>query len=192
MPQLPPDCRLALKEWASVIRLLEQGEQLVLVRKGGLIDPGEGFEVRAPVFLFYPTREHQTVNYLRPRFVPEFERVVGEWPTDGQLHVRLVGVAAEVARVHDADAIRRLERFHPYNEAFMAQRLRWQPGQPLVLVVVRAYRLPAERVLALRPEYAGCKSWVDLVDAVDLSGAEPVLPDEAFNKRLDEIKRLIA
>ena len=192
MPPLPPECRLALKEWASVVRLLEQGEQVLLVRKGGLIDPGEGFEVRAPVFLFYPTREHQTVNYLRPRFVPEFERALGEWPTDGQLHLRLVGVAAEIARVRDADAIRRLEWFHPYNDAFIEQRLRWQPGQPLVLVAVRAYRLPRERVLPARPDYAGCKSWVDLDQPVDLTGAKPVLSDEAFNKRIADIKRLLA
>ena len=31
-----------------------------------------------------------------------------------------------------------------------------------------------------RPEYAGCKTWVELDTAVPTDGASPVLSDEAF------------
>ena len=42
----------ALKEWASVIAALDRGEQVVLIRKGGLADPHFGLE--ADRFYLFP------------------------------------------------------------------------------------------------------------------------------------------
>ena len=33
------ECATALKEWATVLEAMGRGEQLVLIRKGGLIEP---------------------------------------------------------------------------------------------------------------------------------------------------------
>ena len=63
---VPGHCAVALKEWATVLEAMAKGEQLVLIRKGGLIEPGSGFELVANTFVFYPTFEHQAVSYLRP------------------------------------------------------------------------------------------------------------------------------
>ena len=70
---LPAQCAVALKEWATVLEAMARGEQLVLIRKGGLIEPGRGFDVVAPTFVFYPTFEHQAVNYLRAPYQRYFD-----------------------------------------------------------------------------------------------------------------------
>ena len=176
----------ALKEWASVIAALGTGQQLVLIRKGGLIEPGTGFELVSPSFVFYPTFEHQTVNYVRPEFQASFERILADRAPQGSVRVSLFGIATASAQVEDPSIVQRLSPFHLYNDAFLSQRLKWQPDMPLVIAVIRAYRLPAVD-LPVAPQYAGCKSWVTLDSPVSLEGAKPVLDDAAFEQRSRQI-----
>src|ERR1043166_4953667 len=47
----------ALKEWSNVIDALGRGDQVILIRKGGIADPK--FGVEAERFYLYPTFFHQ-------------------------------------------------------------------------------------------------------------------------------------
>ena len=190
-PILPSTCQVALKEWASVLAACARGEQLVFIRKGGLIEPGSGFEFRAPHFLLYPTYEHQTVTFLRSPFQALFEEAMSHKPADGHVTFELCGEVAYATQSRDADLLKQLEPFHIYNDAFMSQRLRWQPDQPLVIGVIRVLRLPAPVSLPLSSRYVGCKSWVDLEQPVSLAGATPVLDDATFSERLSRIQTLL-
>ena len=51
---------VALKEWAVVQRSLLEGHQIILLRKGGLIEESGDFDLRAGQFLLYPTYAHET------------------------------------------------------------------------------------------------------------------------------------
>ena len=188
---LPRECAVALKEWATVLEAMSRGEQLVLIRKGGLIEPGSGFELVAKQFLFYPTFEHQAVNYLRPEYRRYFEDASARRSPEGRVRIDLVGVAVSSMDTHDPSVIEQLGQFHIYNEVFLHQRLKWQPDQPLVIVVVRTYRLAVPQVLSISPHYAGCKSWVDLDTPVPLEGATPVLDESAFRQRVDALTPLL-
>ena len=188
---LPTACTVALKEWASVLEAMRQGDQLVLIRKGGLIEPSSGFEVISPSFLLYPTYEHQTVNYLRTAFRPSMDRALQRRAPEGHVQIDLVGLVVSSTRTDDPGLIERLRAFHIYNEAFVTQRLKWQPEQPLVVVVVRAYQLPRPILLTVAPHYAGCKSWVDLDASVSLEGARPVLDEAMFHDRLQSLSSLL-
>ena len=189
---LPEACSAALKEWATVLEAMKRGEQVVLIRKGGLIEPGSGFEVQSPVFLFYPTFEHQAVNYLRPPFQPYFEQAASRRAPEGQVRFDLVGVAVDSVQSRDASVVSRLREQHVYNDAFLTQRLKWQPDQPLAIVLIRAYRLAAPLTIPAAPQYAGCKSWVALEAAQPLAGAEPVLDDAAFDARARAVTAALA
>ena len=174
-----------------MLEAMRQGDQLVLIRKGGLIEPGSGFEVLSPSFLLYPTYEHQTVNYLRTECRSTMERALQHRAPESQVRIDLVGLAVSSTRTDDPGLIERLRAFHIYNEAFVTQRLKWQPEQPLVVVVVRAYRLPRPVLLAVAPHYAGCKSWVDLDASVSLEGAQPVLDEATFHERVRSLSSLL-
>ena len=187
---LPATCQIALKEWAGVIHALDRGEQLVLIRKGGLVEASKGFELLSDSFIFYPTFEHQTVNFLRPEFRGAFDEAMAHKPADGSLRLAVAGVAAWSAKSTRADLVQRLRSFHLYNDQFATQRLKWQPDQPLVVTAVRAFRLPAPRVVPMRPAYAGCTSWVTLDEPIALDGAAPVLEARVFEERLAQIKAL--
>src|SRR5713101_2916398 len=47
----------ALKEWASAIAALGRGEQVILIRKGGIADPKFGLEAQR--FYLFPTNFHE-------------------------------------------------------------------------------------------------------------------------------------
>jgi hypothetical protein len=40
--------------------------------------------------------------------------------------------------------------------------------------------------------YAGCKSWVDLTDAIDISNLTPAISDSEFATRLTDIRDALA
>ncbi|HJY15330.1 MAG TPA: DUF1802 family protein, partial [Nitrososphaeraceae archaeon] len=64
---------LALKEWNIVCRALEEGDQSILLRKGGILEYRKGFEIIQKIFLLYPTLEHQAKKYLQSSYLQEFE-----------------------------------------------------------------------------------------------------------------------
>ena len=187
----PVTCATALKEWATVLRAMAKGEHVVLIRKGGLIEPGSGFEVISPSFIFYPTFEHQAVQYLRPPYQSYFDEVVKERSPEGQVRISLYGEAVRSVSCLDPAVITRLHEHHIYNDAFLTQRLKWQPDQPLAVVVIRAYRLAQPLTLPVSPRYAGCKSWVELEAPASLGAMQPVLDDAAFAQRLRAIEPLL-
>lgn len=190
-PAISSQCSIALKEWATVLQAMARGEQLVLIRKGGLIEPGAGFELRSKTFVFYPTFEHQAVNFLRAPYRRYFEEAVQGRAPEGRVRIEYAGMAVSSHESRDPQVIERLRAFHIYGEAFASQRLKWQADQPLTIVAVRAFRLPAPCALPVIPRYAGCTSWVELEAPVSLGGAQPVLEDSVFCERLNELSRQV-
>ena len=43
----------ALKEWATVVNALENGDQTVLLRKGGILEDSSGFVVESEKFFYF-------------------------------------------------------------------------------------------------------------------------------------------
>ena len=188
---LPSSCAVALKEWATVLTAVERGEQLLLVRKGGLIEPGSGFALRSPVFAFYPTFEHQAVRYLRAPYQRYFEEALQRRAPAGHVQIELAGMAVSTIPSHDPTVVERLSAFHIYTQEFVGQRLKWQPDEPLLVVVLRAFRLARPHRLVVSPQYVGCTSWVELESPLPLEGATPVLDEAAFQQRLQEITSVL-
>ena len=52
----------ALKEWATVVKALEQGKQTVILRKGGILETASGFNIESKKFFLFPTWEHQEIK----------------------------------------------------------------------------------------------------------------------------------
>ena len=57
-----------LKEWATVVKALEQGKQTVILRKGGILETASGFEIESKKFLLFPTWEHQEIKHVKPEY----------------------------------------------------------------------------------------------------------------------------
>ena len=174
---LPQTLDIAMKEWAAVAAALAAGRQIVLLRKGGILEQSQRnrFAITHDRFVIFPTYLHQTREQLKPE-VP-FEPAAAE-PD----HVRLstAAVVSDIIKVHDRPQVDRLDDLHVWTPALIDMRFHYKPQNPLYLVLVRAYRLAAEVTLANTPAFAGCKSWVPLGRPIDVTNATAALDDAAY------------
>jgi hypothetical protein len=174
---------VALKEWACVSAAISSGRQIVLLRKGGIVEADRGgFKPKHREFLLFPTFEHQHARFLKDggaNIAPETE--------DSILIETLCKVSDVLEAPADPAGLIRASEFYIWNEDFIRARYDYRPELPLTLLLVRAYRLAAPQMIRNRPSYAGCKSWVNLTEEIDPAGAEPVLTDAEYARRQSEV-----
>ncbi len=111
-------------------------------------------------------------------------------PNVGEIVFRHYARVTDHFRIQSAEELPRLRGFHVWSDAVVEERFhRWQKS--LHVLLVRVYALPQPATVPLRDEYAGYKSWVDLDEDVSVAGAEPVVLDDAYARRVNEIRRRI-
>ena len=91
--------RAALKEWAIVCQALADGRQLLLIRKGGIEEVKEGFQVTHRDFWLFPTYVHQKPADLIPPVHAEFERAQAAQPPAGTLPLQLYAPVSGAVKV---------------------------------------------------------------------------------------------
>src|ERR671913_312022 len=69
---------IALKEWAIICKALEDGKQILLLRKGGIMEYRKGFEVKHNEFLLYPTFEHQSLESIKAEYKEKLKEILEE------------------------------------------------------------------------------------------------------------------
>ncbi|MBX9624822.1 MAG: DUF1802 family protein [Gemmataceae bacterium] len=171
---------IAFKEWAVICRALGEGRQALILRKGGIAEAGGVFRPEHDRFLLYPSFFHEQHRAgITPDLLPLLDAAEAARPPAGVLRLRVYADVAAVHHVADLDRLLSLDGLHGWTADTVRQRFHYRmPG--LYVLVVRVYRLaePVDRVD--RPEYAGCKTWVELDEPVSTAGAVSVLSDEAF------------
>ncbi len=181
-------CHIALKEWAVTVQALARGEQILLLRKGGIHESSKDFRVLHPEFLLYPTYEHQKAELLQPAYQPALEALL-EHPRDpGEITFTHFARMEEALELLEQDKVDDLEPHYIWTTEYAQSRLRWKPMLPLSVMLLRVYRLEAPVTVPWLPEYGGCTSWVEDLVEVPLGNMEPVISDEEFRRRVDEVK----
>ena len=167
----------ALKEWAVAVSALERGETALVVRKGGIRE--KAFAVPQTRFLLLPGYEHQRPELLKP----EYRSLMDDIPDltdDGPLRFSSFVEVAGAYEVSEAEELAALDPHHMWTSEYAESRFKWRPKKPLTVLVLRTYLLPETVELPYREEYGGCKSWIELGEAVSVEGARPAISDERF------------
>ncbi len=188
----PFECSAALKEWAVAIEALGTGRQALIIRKGGIREEGKRFEVRFPEFLLFPSFEHQQADLLRHEHAAQLRHALDARPDQDKLTFTHFATVHEAFPVTEATELHTLARHHIWSEEYAEKRLRWKPKVALTAMVLRVYRLAEPKQVPMRPEYAGCKSWLQLLDGVAVDGLTPALSDAAFAAEASAIHEAIA
>lgn len=163
----------ALKEWSSVVASLGRGDQILLIRKGGIADAKFGIE--AERFYLYPTYFHQGESEARATAtITHWCEVVRTW------------------RVHDLELLRRLESLVAMPWDTLETRYRFRADQALFVIAVRTWELATPVDVPHREHYSGCVSWISVDDEVGTAGSTPVLPEEELLGRIAEVEALLA
>ena len=149
--------RIAFKEWAVVVDALGRGEQLLILRKGGIAEGRDGFQVGHERFLLFPTLPGPETLRLE-----SFAEVVA---------ARKLGSLAEAERLRGQ---------HIWRDEVVAERFDRGEEQAIHALALRVWRLPRRIELPMLPNYGGCRSWIEVAEDIPTAGSVPVLDDDAF------------
>lgn len=166
---------VAFKEWAVICGLLGRGEQSIILRKGGIAEGRGGFQFREREFFLFPTLFHEQI--ARTRLDPATPLPRDEAAAEGQIAIRYFARADIACEITDPDALARLAPFHYWSEETVRERFEWGRGRSIKLALVRVFRLNPVWIIEDRPEFGGCKSWIDLPAPPETFVLEPVLSD---------------
>jgi hypothetical protein len=182
---LPTQLNVALKEWAAVCQALSTGRQIILLRKGGIYESAGEFELEHPQFLFFPTYLHQSKEQLKPEAHAGLQPHTAE---PARITIALAGEVTDILRLQSRQQMDEIEDQHVWASPLIDMRFNYRPENPLYLLLVRAYRLPAAVTIANTPAYAGCKSWVPLEKPIATANATPVLDDTTYQTQRQLIR----
>jgi len=150
----------ALKEWAVVCKALEEGRQVILLRKGGIMEYRQGFEVKHTDFFLYPTFEHQSKESLQPNYVNKLDTILQNAPVNNRNRITSCASVVLVKEITNKSVLGRLEKYHIWNDHYINLRVSYNPKRPLNVVVLRVYKMKTPLEVDVKPELAGCKSWI--------------------------------
>lgn len=182
---------IGLKEWAVTTAALGRGDQIFMLRKGGIREDGRHFKIEHEKFLLYPGLFHEGEQLLKP----ENQSLLSETADadfSSEIPFTVYCELIETIEISEEHQVRALDEFHIWSKEFAVKRFNWKPRHPLKLMIVRAYCLENSTKVAVGDGYAGCKSWVDLADEIDLSQLTPALSDSEFDAQVSKIHEALA
>ena len=181
----------ALKEWAIVCKAIEDGKQVLLFRKGGIMEYRNGFELKHKVFFLFPTFEHQSIDSIQNEYREELEVLKQQQQQkdntqslnqkennisnekNSKVTQDIINISSFVEITHfieinDISKLEKLEKYHIWNLDYVKMRFNYNPKKPLYLLMLRAYKLNEPIEIQNSPEWSGCKSWIqfDLKDVI--------------------------
>ena len=178
----------SLKEWATVVKALENGNQTVILRKGGILETSSGFNMESKKFLLFPTFEHQELSHIKPQFQDYLKNVKENIPKEGYNKLSSYAEVIEDVEVSSDDKINELSPFHIWSDSYIVERINWMPEKPMRAVLLRVYKIP-EFDIPLKPEFQGCKSWIDI--NADTETGTSVLRDSELDSRVKKFREIV-
>src|SRR5207244_272451 len=176
--------RIAFKEWMIVVDALGRGEQIIILRKGGISEGHGGFHAEHSRFLLFPTLFHQQRESVVSSAQLRFDEIASSFPPKDCVPVEFFCEVAGSQRLDSLAAAERLRGQHIWRDEVIAERFDWGREKNIHALAVRVSHLPKAVELPMLESYGGCKSWLQIEREIHVSGAVPVLDDRAFTPHL--------
>jgi len=176
----------AFKEWQVIVEALGSGEQVLILRKGGIAEGLGGFDAaHAGRFWLFPTHFHAQREKTKPSAAK-----FGVSPSVDSTTTLTLHYFADIVRhrfIERWEDVAGLNTFHFWTETTIREKFDWSRPPGLHCMVIRVHRLHRPVTLPITPMMSGCKSWIDLPVSFDAQQASPVLDDDAFAARLKQL-----
>ena len=181
----------ALKEWAITGQALAQGRQIVLLRKGGLLDEDGSFALEHSQFWLLPTWLHQERGLVKAADQDLWNQTPRE--SDEGPKIAYLRHFARVERVWQLreDAQAALEKVpHIWSAHYLDLRFGYQSDKPLLCAALRVYQAEMPVRYELQAADLGCRSWVETATPVTAQ-VRPAIGDAEFTARLKQVAHVL-
>ena len=180
------------KEWQVVCEAIQQGQQSLILRKGGIHEGKDGFSFGSiDRFLLFPTRFHAQGDHVTSSseaFTPG-----KEWEEGDRLVFDTVCAVDQTYELTNWKTVKKLSPFHIWSEKCISDRFQWE-GKGMAegsiqLAVIRAYELAEPIEISYSKRLGGCRSWVELEELTcpNVERLNPILDNR---EHLDLTKRI--
>jgi hypothetical protein len=180
--------RVAFKEWAVVVDALGRGEQILILRKGGISEGAGGFKMEHSRFLLFPTLFHQQRESVIPSAQERFDLISPHFPPPDKLRLEYFAETMLGEKISSESEAQALRGQHIWRDEVITERFEWGRDKAIFALAARIFRLPQAIELPMLPTYGGCKSWIELDCEIVTEGAQPVLSDAQFERKLDTLR----
>src|SRR3984957_7712562 len=157
-----PFMRVAFKEWAIVVDALGRGEQIVILRKGGVSEGRGGFKMEHTRFLLFPTLFHQQRESVIHSAQTRYDEISPSFPPPEKLRLEYYAEVVMARQLESLDKAQALRGQHIWRDEVIAERFEWGRDKAIFALAIRVHRLPQPLALPMLPAYGGCKSWVEV------------------------------
>ena len=181
--------RIAFKEWAIVVDALGRGEQIVILRKGGIHEGKGGFRVEHSRFWLFPTLFHQQRDSVLPAAQERFDAIAPRFPGAERVRIEFFAEVAAWRRIDSLEEAQGLRGQHIWTEQVIAERFEWGREKNIFALAVRVFGLREAVELPMLGSYGGCKSWIELEAELPMKEATPVLKEAAFAEQLERFRK---
>lgn len=153
---------IAFKEWDVVCEALEEGRQLLILRKGGIHEGREGFSFAHEEFVLFPTRFHAQGDYVKtPGVVAKPEWEIGE-----EVVITSKVKVTKAVTLTDWEEVAALDDQHIWTEETIRDRFFWEgkgmASGSIHVAYVEVEKLEEPISFAYAKKYGGCRSWVEI------------------------------
>jgi hypothetical protein len=183
-------CKVAFKEWAVAVDALIDGEQIMLLRKGGIREDSKHFTVIHDNFLLYPTFEHQSLELLKPLYQSKIQPYQQPNVQTESVIFNTWAEVVEVIETTDHSTLQKLNDYHIWTANYAESRLRWKPNYPLSIMLLKVSKLDKPISVPYKSEYGGCKSWVELEQPLDIASTS-VMSEQKLQDTITQIKNTL-
>jgi len=172
----------AFKEWAVIVEALGAGAQTLILRKGGIAEGKDGFNVAHTHFWLFPTQYHQQMEKTKSE-AAQFAST--STPSD-KIPLKFWAEVTDSVFIEDEQLIPKLNPFHLWREETIRERFHYKkPG--LFLLMTRIFHAQDPAEITITPEIEGCKSWIETAAVLPLKLSTPILKEDDFQSQRKQI-----
>jgi hypothetical protein len=185
-----PTCGWALKEWAGVCAGLAHNQSILILRKGGIHEEDGVFKPENPYFWLYPTQFHQTIDQFQPQYHDFMQQAKVTPPDAGHIDFQLFADCESAFEVVSEPQLQALCEFQMLSKEVMTSRYRYRENG-LCGMILRCYQRDIPISIRETPDFAGCKSWVELGHEYSTTGCKATMADEEFDTLKHKILAIV-
>src|SRR5262249_25144861 len=152
-----------------------RGEQILLLRKGGIHEARGGFRVEHVRFLLFPTSYHEQRDCVIPTAQARFDVIHRLRRSAETVRLEYSAELVETRPLESPAQAEALQGQHIWRQEVIARRFDWGKEKTIHTLVVRVLRLACAVEIPMNSAYGGCKSWIELGCDITTDGAVPVL-----------------